>query len=107
MVSNPSNTKISHSQNRNQGYVKITTQNQGEAKTIINNANSQSDQIKLGNQVQRQTNNQVAGKENRKVQDSILQQYSQNLPPHQIEYKSGFQEIPAPIYNAGQDTIYK
>ena len=106
--SNPSHTRVAHSQNRNQGYVKITTQNQAETKTVINNANFQSDLIKYGGQPQgKQTTSGVVGKENRKVPDSILQQYSQNLPPHQIEYKSGFQDIPPPIYNANEDLIYK
>lgn len=38
-------------------------------------------------------------------QDSILQQYSHNLPPQIVEYKSGFQEIPPPIYNANEDVL--
>ena len=106
-VQNDANSKINHSQNRNQGYVKITTQSQGESKMVVNNVNSKSEQLKLGNQLQKQSNSQIIGKENRKVEDSILQQYSQNMPPIQIEYKSGFQEIPPPIYNANEDLMYK
>ena len=49
----------------------------------------------------------ISGKENKKIPESILQQYSQNLPPHQIEYKSGFQDIPPPIYNANEDLMHK
>lgn len=53
------------------------------------------------NMEQHQNSNIVGNGRNQKG-DSILKQYSHNLPPHQIEYKSGFQDIPPPIYNADE-----
>lgn len=120
-TSDASNTsmssKINHTQNTNKGYVKMTTMPQYDVQSAVINMGqnyyAEQNQYPTG-MVQNTRINMVQpevvakgnmGKQG--VKDSILQQYSHNLPPHQIEYKSGFQDIPPPMYNPNDDVLYR
>ena len=123
--------KISHTKNTNQGYVRMTGGPQFGGKQMTSNDNihqyrnteqhqaqpldeqtfakprpSQPEPKKIKMKVSEPVQKQV-GKGRNKEKDSILKQYSHNLPPHQVEYKSGFQEIPAPMYNVSEETMQR
>jgi len=109
------NTRVSHSKNTNKGFVKMTTGPQfggSQSTTQIpqsyhagQNEYQQPLQYEPSPPVEQPRNGQAAKRGRNKPKDSILTQYSHNLPPHQVEYKSGFQEIPPPIYNADENMM--
>lgn len=95
---------INHTKNTNQGYVKMTGGPQfGIPSDIPENGDSFGIQRDVNMKVSEPKIKQVQKGKN--TQDSILNQYSHKLPPHQLEYKSGFQEMPPPIYNASDSTL--
>lgn len=111
--------KVSHSKNTNKGFVRMTTGPQKDISRSTNNINAQYKVDSVPYQGEptptKNTNMQSVNKvkeaknllhQRKKAKDSILQQYSQNLPPHQVEYKSGFQEIPEPTFNMGEEQMY-
>lgn len=107
-------TRISHSKNTNHGYVKMTNgPSFGGAQSVINqNPAYRTEEQYYPKSMQPNLQNQQSQPEmakrmpNGKVKDSILKQYSHNLPPHQIEYKSGFQDIPPPLYNVSENDMH-
>lgn len=111
---------ISHSKNTNKGYVRMT----GGAQFGIPSQTQNNEVIQPPQQetsysqpiIQRNTGHsmnmpesipQYKPKGKKKIKDSILNQYNHNLPPTQIEYQSGFQDIPPPMVNPGESTLKK
>ena len=99
-TTNISDTKISHSKNTNKGYVKMRTGSDiSQSQTDMN--------ISVGQQydIVNKANGEMGKKVNKRNPNSIVSQYSHNLPPHQIDYQSGFQQIPSPKYNVDEQMM--
>lgn len=92
---NISDRGINHSQNTNKGYVKMTAPPQYGGQPLNTGV-----KVSTGQQYEIENSKLgMAKKQQASKPESILQQYSQKMPPHQIEYESGFQQIPSPKYN--------
>ena len=108
-----SSNSISHSKNTNKGYVRMTG---GPQFGVPQQISSQPQEINYSKPIQRKTGTSAnisegaskpVRKGKKKDRDSLLNQYSHNLPPTQIEYQSGFQDIPPPMLNPGESTLKK
>jgi len=111
-----SSSGVNHSMNTNKGYVKMTPAPAFGTQSVPQELYSHHSEANYQQPAQRiqdvrqkvpENGQNKAKKKKRGDSESILNQYSHNLPPTQIEYQSGIGEIPPPIYDPGQDTLRK